>query len=303
MPTPKATKVAAPAATEMAADRELPNDFDSEQAVIGSILLEPKALERALATVRPSDFYRPFHQTIMKAALCCHLRGEPVDLVTVSAELRRCGALEEVGGGEYLTAIIGQVPTAAHVGRYANIVAEKAVLRRLIRAGQDIQDMAYANPEDVGAVLERAAALTQPLLERLLAPPSALQPRTLQQVLDETVAVECYWPDRLVYGHINLVVGPNGAGKSFLMLELLRALTTGSAWPDGTSAPRRGTALWLDYELMEGATAARASRMGLPTDAISVQALGPLPYLTRPGGFGDHPSLVALDPGRGPVHR
>ena len=141
---------------ESGADRIPPQDFDAEQAVLGSILLEPDAAARAFAIITPDDFYRTYHRQICAAMVAVNNRNEPVDLVTVSAELRRRTQLEEAGGGEYLTALIGEVPTAAHVQRYANIVAEKAVLRRLITAGSQIQALAYDNPEDVGGTLDKA---------------------------------------------------------------------------------------------------------------------------------------------------
>lgn len=151
---------------DVAADRVPPQDFDAEQAVLGSILLEPGAAARAFAIVRPEDFYRTYHRQICDAMVTVNNRGEPVDLVTVSAELRRNNLLEEVGGGEYLTALIGEVPTAAHVARYANIVAEKAVLRRLISAGGEISGMAYENPEDIGETLDRAEQIIFDIAQR-----------------------------------------------------------------------------------------------------------------------------------------
>lgn len=147
-------------------DREPPRDFDAEQAVLGSSLLEPGAFARAIAICGPEDMYWEDHQCIYQAIVDCGNRNEPVDLVTVSSELRRIGKLDEVGGGTYLTALISQVPTAAHVVRYANIVAEKAVLRRLIEAGAAIEGLGYGNPEDVGGALAQAEESLRALQER-----------------------------------------------------------------------------------------------------------------------------------------
>ena len=133
-----------------------PQDLDAEQATLGSMLLEEEAASLAFSIVAAEDFYREAHRLIFAAMRYVADRNEPVDLVTVSAELRRRGQLEEVGGGEYLTALMNEVPTAANVPRYAAIVAEKSVLRRLISTGAEIQAMAYENPDDVGQVLDRA---------------------------------------------------------------------------------------------------------------------------------------------------
>lgn len=148
-------------------DREPPQDFDAEQAVLGSMLIEADAVPLALAIVGPEAFYRTYHKQICAVIATLHGRKEPVDLVTVSAELRRLGQLEEVGGGEYLTALVGEVPTAAHVQRYANIVAEKATLRNLAAAGAQIQALAYENPGDVGEALAASQRRIKTLQDRI----------------------------------------------------------------------------------------------------------------------------------------
>lgn len=147
-------------------DRVPPQDTEAEQATLGSMLLESEAAARAFAIINPEDFYREAHRLICRAMLSVNNRNEPVDLVTVSAELRRNGQLEGVGGAEYLTALINKVPTAAHVMRYANIVAEKAVLRRLIAAGAEIQAMAFEDPTDIGEVLDGAEQRIFEIAER-----------------------------------------------------------------------------------------------------------------------------------------
>lgn len=147
----------------------LPSDTDAEQAVLGSILLEPGACSRAFAIVSPDDFYRTYHKQIAAAAFACYQRREPVDCTTVGAELRRRKHLEEIGGGEYLTALIGMVPTAAHVSRYANIVAEKSVLRQVAHRAEQIQQAAFSNPEDVGAFLADAGSAFQELYRERVA--------------------------------------------------------------------------------------------------------------------------------------
>ena len=139
-----------------APERVPPRDFDAEQAVLGSMLLEPGAAARAFAIVGAEDFYWDDHQIVCRAMVACGNRNEPVDLVTVSAELRRSGQLDKVGGGTYLTGLISQVPTAAHVVRYANIVAEKAVLRNLIGVFAEGTAACYENPEDVLTVTNMA---------------------------------------------------------------------------------------------------------------------------------------------------
>ncbi len=140
-------------------DKLPPQDLEAEQVTLGAILLDPGAATRAMAILEPEDFYREAHQLIYQAMVAVAMRGEPVDLITVSDELRRRGHYERVGGADYLTALIAQVPTAAHVVRYARLVQEKAILRRLMRAGAEIQAIALDNPEDVDEAVNRAEQL------------------------------------------------------------------------------------------------------------------------------------------------
>lgn len=139
-------------------DRLPPQDLDAEQATLGAILIEPEAASVAFGVLDPDQFYREAHRIIARAMKTVAERSEPIDLVTVSAELRRMGQLEAVGGGEYLTALMNEVPTAAHVKRYADIVADKAILRQLINIGAEIQGMAYEDPERITDVIDRAEA-------------------------------------------------------------------------------------------------------------------------------------------------
>ena len=137
-------------------DRLPPQDLEAEQATLGAMLVDAGAVSRGMAIVRAEDFYREAHRVIFSALAAVHDHNDPVDLVTVGAELRREGKLEAVGGAEYLAALIEQVPTTAHIVRYATIVADKATLRRLIRVGGEIQGLAFEDPEEVEEALDTA---------------------------------------------------------------------------------------------------------------------------------------------------
>ncbi|MFW5866442.1 MAG: replicative DNA helicase [Armatimonadota bacterium] len=137
-------------------DRLPPQDLEAEQATLGAMLMEQGAVSRAMSIVEEQDFYREAHRRIFSAIQAVDEAGDPVDVVTVGAELRRREQLATVGGGEYLTRLIGEVPTTAHVIRYATIVHEKAVLRQLITAGAEIQAAAYDNPDDLSVALDES---------------------------------------------------------------------------------------------------------------------------------------------------
>ena len=125
-------------------DRTPPQDVLAEQSVLGGMMLSKDAIADVVEVVRGSDFYRPAHETIFEAVLDLYGRGEPADAVTVADELTKRGDLTRVGGTAYLHTLISGVPTAANAGYYAQIVRERAVLRRLVEAGTRIVQLGYA---------------------------------------------------------------------------------------------------------------------------------------------------------------
>jgi replicative DNA helicase len=154
-------------------DRTPPQDVPAEQSVLGGMLLSKDAIADVVEVLRPTDFYRPAHQLIYDAVLDLYARGEPADAVTVSAELTRAGQLARVGGAAYLHTLIATVPTAANAGYYAQIVGEKAILRRLVTAGTRIVQMGYQTAAGSGDligsvddVVDRAQAEIYDVTER-----------------------------------------------------------------------------------------------------------------------------------------
>jgi len=125
-------------------DRLPPQDVHAEQSVLGGMLLSKDAIADCVETLKGVDFYRPAHEAIYDAVLDLYGRGEPADAITVSDELTKRGDLTRVGGQAYLHQLISSVPTAANAGYYAQIVAERAVLRRLVEAGTKIVQLGYA---------------------------------------------------------------------------------------------------------------------------------------------------------------
>lgn len=142
--------------TDLFADRLPPQNIEAEQAVLGAIFLEEQALITASERLTPEDFYRVSHQRIFEVMLTLGERREPVDLVTVTAELNDRKWLEEVGGVNYLSDLASSVPTAANVEYYSKIVEEKALLRRLIRVATNIAAEGYTSSDDVDAILDDA---------------------------------------------------------------------------------------------------------------------------------------------------
>ncbi|GBF11532.1 replicative DNA helicase [Tepidibacillus infernus] len=139
--------------SELFLDRIPPQNVEAEQAVLGAILLEKEALITVMEILSPDDFYRSAHQKIYRSMIELSEMGEPVDLITLTADLQTKKLLEEVGGVSYLTDLANAVPTAANVEYYAKIVEEKAILRRLIRAATEIASTGYIGSDDIGEII------------------------------------------------------------------------------------------------------------------------------------------------------
>src|SRR5579884_2676448 len=168
-------------------DRQPPRDLTAEQSVLGGMLLSKDAIADVVEVLRPEDFYRPAHQTIYDTILDLYGRGEPADPVTVSAELERRGELTRIEGAPYLHTLIATVPTAANAAYYAEIVAEKAVLRRLVEAGTRIVQLGYHGAEgaEVDEVVDRAQAAIYEVTERRTSEDYVPLEELLQPTMDE----------------------------------------------------------------------------------------------------------------------
>lgn len=149
------------------ADRLPPQDLGAEQSVLGGMLLSKDAIADVGEAVRGHDFYKPAHELIFDAVIDLYSRGEPADAITVADELSKRGDLQRAGGQAYLHDLIQSVPTAANAGYYAQIVAERAVLRRLVEAGTKIVQMGYAQGGgDVEEIVNAAQAEVYTVAEK-----------------------------------------------------------------------------------------------------------------------------------------
>jgi replicative DNA helicase len=137
-------------------DRVPPQNIDAERSTLGSMFLEKDAILKGAEILRPEDFYREAHRVIFEAVVRLANKGEPVDIITVSEELKQGNMLEKVGGAPYLTALANSVPTAANIEYYARIVEEKSLLRSIINVATNIVSMGYAGTEEVNNILDEA---------------------------------------------------------------------------------------------------------------------------------------------------
>ena len=134
-----------------------PHDLEAEQAIIGSMLTDKDAVIDAIEILKEEDFYREDNRAIYSAILNLYNRAEPVDIITVKAELEKMGKFQQVGGLEYLAELPEKVPTTANANKYVKIVKEKSSLRNLIKTANEIIELGYdptENVEDIIADLE-----------------------------------------------------------------------------------------------------------------------------------------------------
>lgn len=131
-----------------------PSSVDSEQAMLGAVLLDNEALYPVLEILQPEDFYRPQHRLIFEAMLALSDRREPTDLVTLAQQLRAMDALDQVGGVEYLSQLVDAVPTATNTQFYARVVKEMSLRRRLIHEASTIAQEAISGRGDIDAFID-----------------------------------------------------------------------------------------------------------------------------------------------------
>lgn len=133
-----------------------PQNTDAEASLIGAVLVDPDAIVRVADSLSADDFYEQRHQLIYEAITKLYEKHHPIDALTLSNQLRDDGLLDTIGGASYLTELANYVPTAAHVEHYADIVAGKAMRRRLIKASQDITKLGYDESKTLQEVIETA---------------------------------------------------------------------------------------------------------------------------------------------------
>ncbi|MEO6309175.1 MAG: replicative DNA helicase [Leifsonia sp.] len=140
------------------AERTPPHDLLAEQSALGGMMLSKDAVADVVETLRGPDFYIPKHELIFDAILALYSHGEPTDVIAVSDELTKQGELARAGGADYLHSLTSMVPTAANAGYYGSIVAERALLRRLVEAGTRIVQMGYSGEGEVLDLVNNAQA-------------------------------------------------------------------------------------------------------------------------------------------------
>ncbi|CAN5166990.1 hypothetical protein BH24ACT12_BH24ACT12_11660 [soil metagenome] len=219
------------------AGRTPPQDHAAEQSVLGAVLLSKDAIADVLEAITGTDFYRPAHESIYDAVIDLYGRGEPADAVTVAAELSRRGDLAKVGGAPYLHDLVSGVPIAANAGYYAEIVREKAILRRLVDAGTKIAPLGYAGAGQVDDTVDRAQAEIFSVTERRASEDYLPLSEIMAGTLDEIEAISAHDG------------GMSGVPTGFADLDELTNGLQGGQMVIVAARPALGKALALDTPL------------------------------------------------------
>ena len=133
-----------------------PNNIDSERALLGSIMLRPEAIHEIMDIIKADAFYAEKHRIIFQAMNELFAKGEPIDLLTISARLTEKKQFDQVGGNNYLTELVNLVPSSANAEHYAEIVQKKNIMRQLIEASEHISMLGYDEAEDISTLLDMA---------------------------------------------------------------------------------------------------------------------------------------------------
>jgi hypothetical protein len=204
-----------------------PQALEAEQSTLGAMIIEGAAISKVLETLTEADFYREIHRKIFGVIVSIFETGEPVDLITVAEEARRRAQLDDIGGPEYLTALIEACPSAANVEAYARPVKETSQRRAAIVYAETLTTAAHSGePDQLWAALSRAEELREEAA-------AAKKPRfALQSVADieEQPARPQVVKGILPADSLAAIVGPYATFKSFVALDLALSVATGRDW-------------------------------------------------------------------------
>lgn len=226
-------------AQDLSLGRTPPQDMAAEQSVLGAMLVSPDVIGEVVEIIESRDFYRPAHGLVFDAILSLNTRGEPADAITVASELEKQGQLGRVGGPVYLTELVGTVLIAANATYYAQIVRDKAVLRRLVDASVHIAQLGYQGQGDINNIVDQAQQTVYNVTGVNTADDYQPLSKLMDPTFDEIDAIRSHGGtldgvptgftdlDRLTNGlhpgQMIIVAARPGVGKSTLGLDFARA--------------------------------------------------------------------------------
>lgn len=297
----------------MSAAPQIPHDPTAERALLGSLLIDPSRLR--VINLDADDLYIERHRWIYDAMRRVDGRSGSLDYIALCAELRADGKMSSVGGEAYITQLISDTPSGMHVDQYAEIVREKAKRRRVVAAAQKLVKAAYADSEDVNAVI---ASVVTELVNNASPSGHARHIRDVLTDLAEQVQASYAAPrdifgiptgmssfDRITSGlqcgEVIMLSGEPGVGKSLLAMQLVMGAATGINGEPGVPGAIYQLEM-SDIAVVRRAVSARAKvrtrliRSGKMTEEDFASVLGAIEYLEQlPVYVSDHSNMTSLD--------
>lgn len=212
-----------------------PQNIDAEKSALGAILTDQSVMLDVMEVLNPEDFYRADHAAVYKAMVRLFTQSKPIDIITVTEELVSSGELDKAGGAQYIVSLTEEVPIVSNALQYASIVADKAVQRRLIKAGGDIAKAAYEPEGDVGNLIEEAEKaifnVSQGRATKAYVRISDVLPRVFEEITEISQGKDISGIptgftdlDKILYGlhspDLVMVAARPGMGKTAFMLNL-----------------------------------------------------------------------------------
>ncbi len=221
----------------IASDLLPPQNVDAEESILGGVLLDPEAISRVADLLRPETFYLSAHQDIYRAALALHAQGSPTDLTCVMAWLKDHGLLVKVGGQNKLTQLIDRTVSAVNIDRYAGLIKNKYLRRQLIKAANEVAQLAYETSADLETILDQSEqkifGVTQDRVQQGLVPTEDILTSTFAELEQREMGtalpgISCgfYDLDAMTQGFqrsdLIIVAGRPSMGKTAAALQVAR---------------------------------------------------------------------------------
>ncbi|MBQ0864385.1 replicative DNA helicase [Streptomyces sp. RK75] len=294
-------------------ERVPPQDLEAEKSVLGGMLLSKDAIADVVEVLKGNDFYRPAHETVYQAILDLYAKGEPADPITVTAELTRRGEIARVGGPGYVQSLVQAVPTAANAEYYAEIVHERAILRRLVEAGTRITQMGYAADGDVDDIVNGAQAEIYAVTEQRTSEDYLPLGDIMEGALDEIEAIGSRsgqmtgvptgftdldsLTNGLHPGQMIVIAARPAMGKSTLALDFARACSIKHAMPSVIFSLEMGrNEIAMRLLSAEARVALHHMRSGSMTDEDWTRLARQMPQVTdAPLYIDDSPNLSMME--------
>lgn len=254
-------------------EKTVPSNIEAEEAVLGSILIDPECVPQLDQHITPEDFYLQKHRWIFAAARDLVRSGDPLDFLSLTTTLEQRGQLAACGGAVYISQLINAVPSAVQALYYARLVVEARKRRDMLDMVSEVARVAYNEQ----MTLSEASAYVQERMNSILAQTTSNQTyQSFAALADRLPPVQWLWPDWIPRGMLSLLGAVPGAGKSLVGLDLARRVICGDTFPDGARNPHgQQTVIYVDAEMVPQLLRDRATAWKVPLERLYLMLPNP----------------------------